>query len=59
MKALQYLLSKKFEFWEGPSYCEIFTEGFFFLFNVPSAFQSLKVLISEPVIHLCTYEVVY
>lgn len=33
---------------------------FFFLFNVLSAFQSLMVLFSEPIIRLCTScEVVY
>lgn len=37
-----------------------FSQHFFFLFNVLSVFQSLTILFSEPIIHLCTScEVVY
>lgn len=60
MKALQYLLSKNIYILRV-LLLAIFSQRFFFLFfDVLSAFQSLMILFSEPIIHLCTLcEVVY
>lgn len=54
------LTVQKYLHFESSSFSDIFTEVFFLFFDVLSAFQSLMILFSEPIIHLCTLcEVVY